>query len=162
MSSSCAARRARAKRCNAKGVDRAGRVCYPAHHAWRRPRGTVDGRIAQLVEQLTLNQRVQGSSPCAPTIDVHEPTPRDAERSASVRPWARMVAAWRFCSRNSRGLDHRQGCACAARGSMKVARARQNAHIARVARHGPLRNACGVRLPEPIKICGMVAHIVGD
>ena len=25
------------------------------------------GRIAQLVEQLTLNQRVQGSSPCAPT-----------------------------------------------------------------------------------------------
>jgi hypothetical protein len=26
-----------------------------------------DGRIAQLVEQLTLNQRVQGSSPCAPT-----------------------------------------------------------------------------------------------
>ena len=30
------------------------------------PRGL--GRIAQLVEQLTLNQRVQGSSPCAPTI----------------------------------------------------------------------------------------------
>ena len=27
-----------------------------------------EGRIAQLVEQLTLNQRVQGSSPCAPTI----------------------------------------------------------------------------------------------
>ena len=25
------------------------------------------GRIAQLAEQLTLNQRVQGSSPCAPT-----------------------------------------------------------------------------------------------
>ena len=25
--------------------------------------------MAQLVEQLTLNQRVQGSSPCAPTID---------------------------------------------------------------------------------------------
>ena len=29
----------------------------------------VDGRIAQLVEQLTLNQRVLGSSPSAPTID---------------------------------------------------------------------------------------------
>jgi hypothetical protein len=27
------------------------------------------GRIAQLVEQLTLNQRAQGSSPCAPTND---------------------------------------------------------------------------------------------
>ena len=28
------------------------------------------GRIAQLVEQLTLNQRVQGSSPCAPTTKI--------------------------------------------------------------------------------------------
>jgi hypothetical protein len=46
-------------------------ICYP------RPRSdggvidappAMDGRIAQLVEQLTLNQRVQGSSPCAPTI----------------------------------------------------------------------------------------------
>ena len=26
------------------------------------------GRIAQVVTQLTLNQRVQGSSPCVPTI----------------------------------------------------------------------------------------------
>ena len=32
------------------------------------------GRIAQLVEQLTLNQRVQGSSPCAPTIAVMDLT----------------------------------------------------------------------------------------
>ena len=30
------------------------------------------GRIAQLVEQLTLNQRVQGSSPCAPTNKIKE------------------------------------------------------------------------------------------
>src|SRR5215471_11765630 len=30
------------------------------------------GRIAQLVEQLTLNQRVQGSSPCAPTNDFND------------------------------------------------------------------------------------------
>jgi hypothetical protein len=28
------------------------------------------GRIAQLVEQLTLNQRVQGSNPCAPTNEI--------------------------------------------------------------------------------------------
>jgi hypothetical protein len=33
------------------------------------PRRQV-GRIAQLVEQLTLNQRVPGSSPGAPTIDL--------------------------------------------------------------------------------------------
>ena len=31
-----------------------------------------DGRIAQLVEQLTLNQRVLGSSPSAPTIESSE------------------------------------------------------------------------------------------
>jgi hypothetical protein len=31
-----------------------------------------DGRIAQFVEQLTLNQRVQGSSPCAPTIEIKD------------------------------------------------------------------------------------------
>jgi hypothetical protein len=30
-------------------------------------RSRLVGCIAQLVEQLTLNQRVQGSSPCAPT-----------------------------------------------------------------------------------------------
>ena len=30
------------------------------------------GRIAQLVEQLTLNQRVLGSSPCAPTIEIND------------------------------------------------------------------------------------------
>ncbi len=28
-----------------------------------------DGCVAQLVEQLTLNQRVQGSNPCTPTND---------------------------------------------------------------------------------------------
>ena len=42
-------------------LDKPGEPCYRA-----RPRGC----IAQLVEQLTLNQRVQGSSPCAPTIDI--------------------------------------------------------------------------------------------
>ena len=31
------------------------------------PPSQFGGRIAQLVEQLTLNQRVQGSSPCTPT-----------------------------------------------------------------------------------------------
>ena len=32
----------------------------------------VSGRIAQLVEQLTLNQRVQGSNPCAPTNEIKD------------------------------------------------------------------------------------------
>jgi hypothetical protein len=52
----------------------------PSRGPWHRARDVIDtlavvvavltasGRIAQLVEQLTLNQRVQGSSPCAPTI----------------------------------------------------------------------------------------------
>ena len=30
----------------------------------------MDGRIAQVVEQLTLNQRVVGSSPTAPTKEI--------------------------------------------------------------------------------------------
>ena len=34
--------------------------------------GDFDGRIAQLVEQLTLNQRVLGSSPSAPTIEIND------------------------------------------------------------------------------------------
>src|SRR5580693_7603323 len=38
-------------------------VWYRARLSGLGPRG----RIAQLVEQLTLNQRVQGSNPCAPT-----------------------------------------------------------------------------------------------
>ena len=33
------------------------------------------GRIAQLVEQLTLNQRVQGSNPCAPTKQINHLEP---------------------------------------------------------------------------------------
>src|ERR1700712_1138938 len=37
------------------------------------------GRIAQLVEQLTLNQRVPGSSPGAPTIPRKAPPARHAE-----------------------------------------------------------------------------------
>ena len=36
-----------------------------------RPVADQGGRIAQLVEQLTLNQRVVGSIPTAPTIDIN-------------------------------------------------------------------------------------------
>ena len=43
-----------------KNVAKRNLVCYNTLD-W------FDGCIAQLVEQLTLNQWVQGSSPCAPT-----------------------------------------------------------------------------------------------
>ena len=43
------------------------KCCAGACYSARRSVWTSGGRIAQLVEQLTLNQRVQGSSPCAPT-----------------------------------------------------------------------------------------------
>ena len=47
-----------------------GQAVEPMLHArTARLRRRFDGRIAQLVEQLTLNQRVLGSSPSAPTIE---------------------------------------------------------------------------------------------
>ena len=36
------------------------------------PPKDCDGRLAQLVEQLTLNQRVVGSNPTAPTNDFND------------------------------------------------------------------------------------------
>ena len=45
-------------------VDKGDGLCYiPAF---------LGGRIAQLVEQLTLNQRVLGSSPSAPTKEIND------------------------------------------------------------------------------------------
>ena len=46
--------------------------------------GHFDGRIAQLVEQLTLNQRVQGSSPCAPTIEINDLALIQSDRTGPV------------------------------------------------------------------------------
>jgi hypothetical protein len=60
---------------NAPGVDTPRGVCYqPPRRGGlggpqRSPQGV--GCIAQLVEQLTLNQRVQGSNPCAPTKHIN-------------------------------------------------------------------------------------------
>ena len=70
----------------APSLDRARRLCY-GRASRGRPRG-FDGRIAQLVEQLTLNQRVQGSSPCAPTIE----TPEIVEDLGSSKPAGWLVA----------------------------------------------------------------------
>lgn len=50
-------------------LDIGGHLCY-TNAVPERTSGRGSGRIAQLVEQLTLNQRVQGSSPCAPTTNL--------------------------------------------------------------------------------------------
>ena len=61
---------------------RARRCCYrQGGIALLYARPSRIGRIAQLVEQLTLNQRVAGSSPAAPTIIFN-----NLERHASERP----------------------------------------------------------------------------
>src|ERR1041384_4537338 len=55
-------------------LDTAAALCYSTPRLCGCPCGS--GRIAQLVEQLTLNQRVQGSSPCAPTTSLSR-SPQD-------------------------------------------------------------------------------------
>jgi hypothetical protein len=48
-------------------------------------------------EQLTLNQRVQGSSPCAPTSKIKYLGPRTADGESSCPHYVRKrVAGWRF------------------------------------------------------------------
>ena len=51
------------------------------------------GRIAQLVEQLTLNQRVQGSSPCAPTNKFNDFMPIDLFEKTSCPHYVRINVA---------------------------------------------------------------------
>src|SRR5688572_5590809 len=60
----------------------------------------VAGRIAQLVEQLTLNQRVPGSSPGAPTNQIKHLASGLVEQTAHV-----LQCVLHFCSRFE--LDHR-------------------------------------------------------
>jgi hypothetical protein len=73
-------------------LDRPRRLCYmPALALQEPPLGQLpaphfDGRIAQLVEQLTLNQRVQGSSPCAPTIEIKRNQEMRAEQASRPAP----------------------------------------------------------------------------
>jgi hypothetical protein len=73
----------------------------------RRVLSRPSGRIAQLVEQLTLNQRVQGSSPCAPTNKINNLFAKTDQqksdvssrvtygvtvfRPSSSRPWAGSI-----------------------------------------------------------------------
>src|SRR5262249_5418161 len=50
-------------------LDSGNPLCYRTGLFWS---GGIFGRIAQLVEQLTLNQRVPGSSPGAPTNKIKD------------------------------------------------------------------------------------------
>src|SRR5262249_61187887 len=52
-------------------LDSGNPLCYRTPPA-RPARAKISGRIAQLVEQLTLNQRVPGSSPGAPTNKIKD------------------------------------------------------------------------------------------
>ena len=95
----------------------AGRLLYraptgPSGHGQGRPRG----RIAQLVEQLTLNQRVVGSSPTAPTIVFKDLRPPKAlpmsigvssgfDRSPGA---PRPVSRDTFCAESLCRPEHRQ------------------------------------------------------
>ena len=55
-------------------LDKGGQGTY-RRRGWPCTRGAIrpsqGGRIAQVVEQLTLNQRVVGSSPTAPTKEIN-------------------------------------------------------------------------------------------
>ena len=57
-----------------KVLDKGGQGTY-RRRGWPCTRGAIrpsqGGRIAQVVEQLTLNQRVVGSSPTAPTKEIN-------------------------------------------------------------------------------------------
>ena len=53
-------------------------------------RSRFDGRIAQLVEQLTLNQRVHGSSPCAPTIKIKDLHSKPSLKNSVVIGWGNI------------------------------------------------------------------------
>ena len=71
-----------------------------------RLRSHQSGRIAQAVEQLTLNQRVPGSSPGAPTLKPRRflrfggiPVPVSSTSTTCIRPSLRARNAMRCCVR---------------------------------------------------------------
>ena len=64
------------------------------------------GHIAELVEQLTLNQRVQGSSPCAPTNEIKDLANMTPEHTGTVG------CSNGFASRLSDRIVPESGIAC--------------------------------------------------
>jgi hypothetical protein len=77
--------------------------------------GSLSGRIAQLVEQLTLNQRVPGSSPGAPTMQSSGSKPVRPSRTYCVgmatfpHPWRSLlsVSASREMAFSDLSLQHK-------------------------------------------------------
>ena len=90
--------------------------CWTARRCFATARGPAGlprmcaGRIAQLVEQLTLNQRVQGSNPCAPTTHSGAPevfrSPLTAVELAGL--FGDWLAEFRLCEtvKWHRALSH--------------------------------------------------------
>src|SRR5262249_59934197 len=70
----------------APSLDSGNSLCYRTQPL-RGDRGRHSGRIAQLVEQLTLNQRVPGSSPGAPTNKINHLNSRVALDLPKIRCW---------------------------------------------------------------------------
>ena len=68
---------------------------------------TSSGRIAQLVEQLTLNQRVPGSSPGAPTKSPKQinQIPRMVRKCATSRTRRHATSDLHLCTRRSRSAS---------------------------------------------------------
>ncbi len=77
---------------------------------------TKDGRLAQVVEQLTLNQRVVGSSPTSPTIlrSAHHLIPFAGRLVQSRRQVMTAVTS----NRKSRHMAHKVIISCAVTGSI--------------------------------------------
>jgi hypothetical protein len=67
--------------------------------------GPSSGRIAQLVEQLTLNQRVPGSSPGAPT----KPKALFLNKLEERSPRTKRVSCDAFCDRTSHAVRRVDG-----------------------------------------------------
>jgi hypothetical protein len=81
------------------------------------------GPLAQLVEQLTLNQRVKGSSPLRPTShikDLDENRGLDFTCGASPGHHKDVIGPAQFTASSSRGLRCNSSIATAVLGAVKV------------------------------------------
>ena len=114
------------------------------YFAISRPSRTSGGRIAQLVEQLTLNQRVAGSSPAAPTNQINGLAKNGFIRP---RPNTHRVPTARDFAGQRPPHQRRQYCGSAQPfdRSRSVSRAATSAGISRP----PGRARCPAQPPQP-------------